>query len=176
MRPLIVAHGVRGTTIKELALAACLSPGGIYHYFGSKEQLLLYGLEPEALSRACMEEAAELYAVLDRQKPDAREVIELYVEKNVRMLEFVRPAIQAAIEFGRPALKRRLSAGLKEDADSLVTALSMLQCGPVDAEESANAIRRTILGLAVDEGVRSDEARRQLHWLFHKLVPWYAYT
>lgn len=173
--PLILERGVRGTTIGAVARAACLSPGGIYHYFTSKRQLVLYGLEPQALSRACMEEAAELHdALASARRSDLAEVIGLYVEKNVRMLEFVRPALHAAVELGRPELRRRLSAGIKEDADHLVSALRSLHPDATQqtAEESANAIRRTILGLAVHETVTAAEARRQLLWLFRQLLRW----
>jgi AcrR family transcriptional regulator len=170
-RPLIVERGVRGTTLKAVARIACISPGGIYHYFTSKTHLVLYGLNPEGLSRACTEEAADLHEELAGADPDVREVVRLYVEKNVRMLEFVRPALQAAIELGRPELKRRLSASLKEDADALVAALAGLATGPINCEEAAEAIRRTILGLAVDEGVLPVTARRQLEWLFQQIIP-----
>lgn len=170
-RRLILTKGVRGTTIKDVASVAYISPGGIYHYFQSKQHLLLYGLHPEALSRACQEEAAELYGELAHPSPDITEVVRLYVEKNVRMLEFVRPALQAAIELGRPALKRTLSVGLKRDADSLVTALTGLQCRPVDPDDAADAIRRTVLGLALDESVTQLEMRRRLEWLFQHLLP-----
>lgn len=170
--PLILHNGVRGTTIASIARAAYLSPGGVYHYFRSKRQLVLYGLEPEALSRACSDEAADLHEVLaSATSDDLREIIDLYVEKNVRMLEFVRPALQAAIELGRPALRNRLSAGLRKDADFLVSALAPLVDAPASADDTANTIRRTILGLALDEGIRPAEARRQLLGLFRRLFP-----
>ena len=170
--PLILARGVRGTTIKAVAHAACLSPGGIYHYFASKHRLVLYGLEPEALSTACKDEAAELSGALAGDtRADVTQVIALYVEKSVRMLGFVRPALHAAIELGRPELRRHLSAGLREDADFLVSALGSLAVSPAGAGEAAGAIRRATLGLAMDEGVTPDEARRQLSWLFRRLVP-----
>ena len=47
----------------------------------------------------------------------------------------------------------------------------MLRPDPVTAKESADAIRRTILGLALDEGVTAIEAEHQLLWLFRRLVP-----
>jgi AcrR family transcriptional regulator len=171
-RPLILANGVRGTTMDGVARAACLSPGGIYHYFASKRRLVLYGLEPEALSRACADEAADLSeALVPGGSPMPAEVIELYVAKSVRMLEFVRPAVHAAIELGRPELRRGLAAGLKQDADFLVSALSRAGFAFPGPEDCANAIRRTILGFALDEGVPPAEARRHLEWLFGRLLP-----
>lgn len=170
--PLVLRHGVRGTTMDSVAHAACLSTGGIYHYFRSKQQLVTYGLDPEGLSGACMEESRALREALGRsRRPHPMEVVELYVEKNVRMLDFVRPALHAAIELGRPELREALSAGLREDADSLAAVLDSLHASPSTSAEAANAIRRTLLGLALDESVRPAEARRQLLWLFRLLVP-----
>ncbi len=170
--PLILENGVRGTTIEAVARVAWLSPGGIYHYFASKRELMLYGLAPEALSRACMDAAQGLHeALASNQPPTLTEVVGLYVDKNVRMLEFIRPALQAAVELGRQELHARLSTGIRDDADSLVSALRVLHPNLKLAEEPADAIRRTILGLAVDESSTVDETRRQLRWLFRRLLP-----
>lgn len=170
--PLILESGVRGTTIKSVARAAWLSPGGIYHYFGSKRQLVLYGLEPEALSRACSDSTRELMeAVSSTSPPDPAHLVDLYVEKNVRMLEFVRPALQAAIELGRSEMRTRLSDAVRRDSDWLVSALRTIHPGLEMADDSADAIRRTILGLALDDSLPPSESRRQLLWLFRSLVP-----
>lgn len=170
--PLILERGVRRATIDRIARVACLSPGGIYHWFGSKRRLVLYGLEPEALSAACREEAEEIYRLLAAADPPrVSEIIRLYADKNARMVDFVRPALHAAIELGRPELRRRLSAGIQQDADFLVSALGPLHTDPAKAEESASAIRRTVFGLAVDESVSAEEVRRQLLWLFRRLMP-----
>lgn len=169
--PLILEFGVRGTTIDAVARRACLSPGGIYHYFASKRDLLLYGLMPEALSAACLAATEGLHAALASRPPPAiAEVIDLYVEKNVEMIEFVRPSLHAAIELGRPELRRRLSAGVREDADSLVTALRSLHPDLARRSDLANAIRRTILGIALDETIPAVEARQQLRWVFRQLL------
>jgi hypothetical protein len=41
----------------------------------------------------------------------------------------------------------------------------------MNRDEAAEAIRRTIFGLAVDEGVSPVTARRQLEWLFQQIIP-----
>jgi AcrR family transcriptional regulator len=169
--PLILRNGVRHATIRDVARASCLSPGGIYHYFRSKTDLVLHGLEPEALSRACTDAARELTALLaGASPPDADHVIELWVDKTLVMLDFVRPALHAAIELGRPELRQRLSAGLREDADSLMAALVSLDPEIANPDGSADLMRRTILGLALDETVSRTEARRQLAWLLSAVV------
>jgi AcrR family transcriptional regulator len=40
--PVFRRHGYRGSTVKALAHACGLSPAGLYHYFGSKEELATY--------------------------------------------------------------------------------------------------------------------------------------
>jgi AcrR family transcriptional regulator len=40
--PVFRQHGYRGATIKALAHACRLSPAGLYHYFGSKEEMATY--------------------------------------------------------------------------------------------------------------------------------------
>jgi len=95
----------------------------------------------------------------------------LYVEKSVRMLEFVRPSLHAAIELGRPELRQTLSAGLREDADYLVSALATIGASVENTRQLASAIRRQTLGLALDESVTPAEAGRQLTWLFRRLAP-----
>lgn len=170
--PLILANGVRGVTVRELARASHLSPGGIYHYFRSKADLALYGLEPEGLSRACTEAARELTGTLACHRAAAAStIVRLYVEKSVAMLEFVRPALHAAIELGRPELRGRLAAGLREDSDSLVRALESLDPPVEVVPGAAEALRRVTLGLALDESVTGREAGRELTWLFSRLLP-----
>lgn len=170
--PLILENGVRRTTLQAVARVAYLSPGGIYHYFGSKAHLVLYGLEPEAISRECMDSARDLHAILaSNHCADVTDVIGLYVEKNVNMLEFVRPALHAAVELGRLELRRRLSNGISEDVNALVYNLRVHYPGISMVEESAGAIRRILFGLAIDEAVTTAEARRQLLWLFQRIIP-----
>lgn len=42
--PVFRRHGYRGATIKQLAHACHLSPAGLYHYFGSKQEFATYPL------------------------------------------------------------------------------------------------------------------------------------
>lgn len=169
--PLILARGVKGTRLRDIARASCLSPGGIYHYFRSKAEIALYGLHPEALSRACTDAGRSLAAALpDGARRDAQTAVELYVERNLLMLELVRPALLAAIELGRTELRDRLAIGLRDDADALISTLRSLDPGMPCAPDSAEALRRTILGLALDDGVTTQQARRQLKWLLRRIL------
>jgi len=169
--PLLVRNGVRRTTVQEVARASCLSPGGIYHYFGSKTDVALYGLRPEALSRACTDAGREVARCLSSGRPDNGETaIRIFVEKNVLMFEFVRPALLAAVELGRPELQKRLTAGLRQDADSFVSTMRSFQPRFVAGDELAETLRRAVLGLALDDSVTTQEARRQIDWLLRRLL------
>ena len=161
--PLILKEGVRKTTVAAISEKACLSPGGIYHYFGSKKELGLYGLQPDALSITCLQAAEDLYDALACE-PDVslEEIVELYVEKNLQMIEFVRPALYAAIELGRADLRWALSRGIRQDADNLKTALKTIRPYLNVPEDSAHPIRRAILGLVLDESLSRGEIREQL--------------
>ncbi len=97
-------------------------------------------------------------------------LIRLFVEKNLAMLAFVKPALHAAIEIGRPELRQRLAAGLRQDSDSLVAAVQSLHPGAVIDDEPVSALRRALLGLALDESVTEEEARCQLEWLVTQLL------
>src|SRR5687768_13949306 len=51
--PLILEHGVGHLSMRQAAHAACLSVGGLYHYFPTKRDLVLHPLRPEVLLRRC---------------------------------------------------------------------------------------------------------------------------
>lgn len=170
--PLVLARGVKRTTIRDLAQASYSSPGGLYHYFRTKADLVLYGLSPEALSRMCSEAGRELAASRRGDgDPDPATFVRLFVRKNLRMIEFVRPALHAAIELGRSELRRQLDRALRDEADSLVSTLRSLQPEADIAPQAAEAIRRAVLALALDETVTREEAEGHLTFLFEELLP-----
>jgi len=53
--PLILTVGARRLSMRQAAHAACLSVGGLYHYFPTKRELLLYTLQPDTLDRRCQD-------------------------------------------------------------------------------------------------------------------------
>ena len=52
--PLLLSAGARGLTMRDAARAACMSLGGLNHYFPIKQQLVLFGVEPAAGARLCV--------------------------------------------------------------------------------------------------------------------------
>ena len=51
--PLIESGGTKRLTMRQAARAAHMSLGGLYHYFPSKRDLVLFGISPEMLGRSC---------------------------------------------------------------------------------------------------------------------------
>lgn len=51
--PLIREQGVRVLSMRDVADVACLSIGGLYHYFPTKRDLILHGIQIETLQRFC---------------------------------------------------------------------------------------------------------------------------
>src|SRR5215472_15247345 len=51
--PLLRCSGVRGLSMRAAARAAYVSVGALYYYFPTKRDLVLHGLQPEAIARYC---------------------------------------------------------------------------------------------------------------------------
>ncbi|MFN8440347.1 MAG: TetR/AcrR family transcriptional regulator [Caldilineaceae bacterium] len=95
--PLIMQEGAKRLSMRQAAKMACLSIGGLYHYFPTKRELLLHGLCPEAILRLCQDFHAQFDSLSDS---DTRQYIEKGVELVVEQVKFCRPAIHAALELG----------------------------------------------------------------------------
>src|SRR5258708_10463699 len=63
--PLILQEGARQLSMRHAAQAACLSIGGLYHYFPTKRDLMLHGLCPEATHRHCQDFHAQFGYLAD---------------------------------------------------------------------------------------------------------------
>jgi AcrR family transcriptional regulator len=163
--PLILADGARKLSMRDAARAACLSVGGLYHYFPTKRELVLHGLDDDARERLCREQRlrfGELEGLTFKQR------VEVFLDLAVELaFGFLQPAVLAALELGNGTLQERLDAGLSDHVDELTEGLRALLPGmpPSDHETLGRAIRRTTLGLLVDRNVQPDELRRQLRVL-----------
>ena len=74
-------QGYDQTTMQELADAVGIAAGGLYHYFGSKEQLLIRICD--ALMNPLLAEAKELLKSGESPEAQLRELIQLWVEHVV---------------------------------------------------------------------------------------------
>jgi AcrR family transcriptional regulator len=119
------ARGYDQTSVPELALALGVAAGGLYHYFASKEELLIAICDQ--LRDPLLAEAKELMSTAQAPERQLRELVRLWVahviEHRDHMLVFQQE--RHVIEHGdqwravRDSRKRfeRLLAGLLQRAD-----------------------------------------------------------
>jgi AcrR family transcriptional regulator len=158
--PVIRRDGARAR-MDALARSANMSVGGIYHYFASKRDLLLHGLNPEALALACHTFDGELQKAAEA---GVEGVIDVYVDRTVYISRLIEPAVAAALELGVGEIRSRLAQTLRQDADGLIQILSTVTPGLNEElkTELAAALRRTLLALSLDPQATEGDHRTQL--------------
>jgi AcrR family transcriptional regulator len=162
--PLIEQDGARRLSMRQAARAACLSIGGLYHYFPTKRELVLHGLCPAALLRYCQDFHAQ-FGHLTETNP--RRYIEEGIEVVVEQVRFCRPAIQAALELGTESFWEVIETLLTGTA--LDFEVNLLRVAPEVSEEELHqcgrAIRRAICAALLDKSSSADELRDELRIL-----------
>jgi AcrR family transcriptional regulator len=163
--PLILAQGARRLSIEAAARAANLSVGGLYHYFPTKQDLLLYTLQPDVLDRRCQQFHQD-YAELAAQNP--REYFEHYVNFAVRGVRLWQPAIQAALELGVETFwsvvdrAMILSVERFRDMKRIIT--------PGVSEETLDqlefSLRRACLAACLDKRITPEALSKDIHAIF----------
>jgi len=96
--PLLRRSGVRGLSMRAAARAAYVSVGGLYYYFPTKRDLVLHGLQPEAIAGYCHDRVGA-FAHLAETDPAAysKAILDHFHDLVVG---FVLPAYDAAVELG----------------------------------------------------------------------------
>ena len=162
--PLILHVGARQLSMQQAARAACLSIGGLYHYFPTKRDLVLHGLCPEAIFRFCQDFHARLghLAYIDPER-----YLEEGIEVIVEQIGFCRPAIHAALELGTDSfwdVIEPLLAGTTQEFE-----VNLRRVAPEMNDEELHrwgrAIRRTMCAALFDKNITPDELRDDLHML-----------
>ena len=162
--PLILRDGARALSMRQAAHAACLSVGGLYHYFPTKRDLVLHGLYPEALLRVCQDfhaRSGHLSAV------DPRRYIDEGIEVLVEHVSLCRPAIHAALELGTDAFWGVIDTLLTNSTFDFEIHLARLypSMSELDLQQWGRAIRRAICAALLDKSVTPDELRDELRLL-----------
>jgi AcrR family transcriptional regulator len=163
--PLILRHGIKALPMREAAAAACLSVGGLYHYFADKRDMALFGLRPDVLERRCREwhlRHDHLAAV------DPRAYFDAYVEFSIAGHAFVRPAVIAALELGAETLWPSLELAINSNNAELAEAVRPLLPGTPAAEQLesvARQLRRMTFGAVLDRTITAEEFRAGLRGL-----------
>ncbi len=159
--PIIMAEGVRGLTMKRAAAAACLSVGGLYHYFPDRRSLLLHGAQPEAGIRLCSDFfEGQPYATDD----DPWRMAVSFLEFQLEEAKLVRPAIRAALELGADEFTGILEVGLQRGTSEFVEALRRVLPDHEQRDLAAlsRAIRRVIIASVLDRHATDAELREAL--------------
>ncbi len=159
--PLLEKAGARALTMRQAAAAAHMSIGGIYHYFPSKRDLVLFVLSPDALQRLCNQ--PQLLAPRERTEPSAH--LATFLEGLVRGVPLLRPAVLAAIELGAGPALDFVDATMTVKVHEFVRAVKAVRTGIGDAEAQAidRAVRHTTLGAMLDRSVTPSELRSELY-------------
>lgn len=152
--------------MRQAAQAACLSLGGLSHYFPTKRELLLHGLNPQALDRLCQDFLLE-HGHLREQDP--RGFMDAFVDSHLEHVLFIRPSFLAAMELGIETLwssmQYSLDGTLEEFRDTLKQVLPNPEARDLDALTSA--LRRVMVGALVEPGMGLQDVKEQLKHLLY---------
>ena len=162
--PLILRDGARRLSMRIAADAACLSVGGLYHYFPTKRDLVLHGLCPEALLRVCQDFHAEFGHLSDT---DPRRYLDEGIGVIVEHVGLCRPAIHAALELGTASFWEVIDTLLTNTAIEFEERLKLLypELGDQELARWGRAIRRSICAAFLDKGVTQNELCDELRLL-----------
>jgi AcrR family transcriptional regulator len=162
--PLILREGARRLSMRRAARAACLSIGGLYHYFPTKRDLVLHGLCLEALYRYCQDFHAQSGHLTHL---DPRRYLDEGIEVVVNQIGFCRPAVHAALELGTDSFWEVIEALLSGTALDFEVHLQRMAPGTSEQElhRCGRALRRAICAALLDKGITPDELRDELRML-----------
>ena len=162
--PLIVQDGARRLSMRQAARAACLSIGGLYHYFPTKRDLVLHGLCPAALLRYCQDFHTQFGHLTEM---DPRRYIEKGIEVVVEQVRFCRPAIHAALELGTESFWEVIETLLTGTALDFEVNLQRVapEVSAGELHECGRAIRRAVCAALLDKSSTADELRDELRIL-----------
>jgi AcrR family transcriptional regulator len=161
--PLILERGVSRLSMREAAHAACLSIGGLYHYFPTKRDMALHPLQTEALLRTCRDFHA---AYGHWAEHDPARYLAAYLDFLAGTAGFLRPAVWAALELGVAELQEGLALGFGMPA-IYAEFLELLSRALPDADRRdvpglANAVRRAVIGALLEKNTTEAALRAEL--------------
>lgn len=161
--PSILRRGA-ALTAREAADTALVSVGTLYRYFPSKQELLTYGLRPDAQEFACRPFASR-HAELRRRDPDR--YLDAFLDHQVAMALFVRPSLRAAGDLGLPTLTAAVERSVSHAAEEFAALVAEFVPGaePADLTDLGRGVRRTVFGALLDPSITRRELRATLRAL-----------
>jgi len=153
--PLLSERGARRLTMRDAATAACLSVGGLNHYFPTKADLLFWPLVPE-ICEAAHQDFLKQHGWLQEHDPAAF-FLEFVNDTVSAIVEYCTPAIQAALELGADEFWEVMDAGMTPTP--LVASFEATR-QPLDDDQRdrlIGGIRRVFIGATLDPRVTRAE-------------------
>lgn len=162
--PLIMEIGARQLSMRQAADAACLSLGGLYHYFPTKRDLVLHGLRPDAIRHRCQEFHDQFDHLAEL---DTKRYIDEGIVLVVEHVRFGRPAIHAALELGTESFWEVIETLLISASRDFEVNLQRVVPEVSDQElhQWGRTICRTICAALLDKRIAPDELRGELQML-----------
>lgn len=161
--PLILDRGMQ-LTMREAAAASLLSVGGLYHYFPSKRELLLYGLNPQAQVTACRPFGRQ-NAGLRRASP--QRYLDAFLDHQIEMALFVRPSVRVATDIGLPTLSAAIESTVNHAAAEFgaLVAEFVPAAGGEELRSLARSLRRSVIAGLFDPSLTREELKATLRAL-----------
>lgn len=160
--PLIEQTGAKQLTMRQAAAAAHMSVGGLYHYFPSKRDLVLHGLNSEASERVCMDFLAQ-HRHLEADAPAA--YLEAHLNFMVyKMTSFMRPALLAALELGVDPVMDSIEAAVDRGLEGFVGPLRAVfpDRDAAEIRGLGRAMRRMFIASLLDRSITPTQLRDEL--------------
>lgn len=159
--PLILDIGVRRLSMRMAARAACLSVGGLYHHFATKNDLVLHGMQPEAIARYCQDFHSK-FGHLANSNPAG--FLDAYLDFVTDAIEFIRPAVHAALELGVETLENVLEPSLTAASDEFTATFRAVFPGASEdaVYRAGRAINRAIVSALFDRNLTAQEFRGEV--------------
>ncbi|MBI5931306.1 MAG: TetR/AcrR family transcriptional regulator [Chloroflexi bacterium] len=164
--PLILDMGVHYLSMRVAARAACLSVGGLYHHFSTKRDLVLHGIQSEAIVRYC-QDFHDQFGYLADSDPAA--FLDAYLNFVTDAIGFIRPALHAALEMGVETLENVLEPSLTAATDEFTATFRTVFPGASEeiVYRAGRAINRAIVSALFDRNLTAQEFRGEVSALIN---------
>jgi AcrR family transcriptional regulator len=159
--PLILDIGARRLSMRVAARAACLSVGGLYHHFATKRDLVLHGIQAEAIARYC-QDFHNRFGYLIKSDPAA--FLDAYIGFLTDGIGFVRPAVFAALELGIENPENILDPPLTAASSEFISLFPAVfpAASEADVYQAGRAIHRTLISALFDKSITVQEFRGEV--------------
>jgi AcrR family transcriptional regulator len=164
--PLILDSGARRLSMRVAARTACLSVGGLYHHFATKRDLVLHGIQTEAIARYCHDFHSK-FGHLANSNPAG--FLDAYLDFVTDAIGFIRPAVHAALELGIETLENVLEPSLTAASDEFMATFRAVFPGVREdvVYQAGRAIHRAIVSALFDRNLTAQEFRGEVSALIN---------